>query len=150
MLLSAPRLDISLKKITGPSNLHTTYLSQYSRRCYSEKKISQPEVFFFEFTNCIYIFSKKKLYLEVCHFRSEVFFFLRIRSPRIPQQVGRVQIWRSCDFLKRNIQPRGIFMHYFFSKKACILKFVNSREKILPAGIFLFCCKYHRLEYRDK
>ena len=56
-----------------------------------EKK-SQPEVFFLEFTNCIYIPPPPKLYLEVCHIGSD--FFLRIPSPRIPQQlqVGRVQM----------------------------------------------------------
>ena len=42
----APRLDISLKKIPQPSNLHTTYLSRYPRRWYSRKNIFQPEVFF--------------------------------------------------------------------------------------------------------
>ena len=33
-----PRLDISLKKMPRPSNLHTTYLSRYSRPWYSPTK----------------------------------------------------------------------------------------------------------------
>ena len=45
------RLDISLKKLPRPSNLHTTYLSPYSMRWYSHKKYFPPEVFFFQFTN---------------------------------------------------------------------------------------------------
>ena len=44
------RRDISLKKIPRP-NLHTTYLSRYSMRWYSQTNIFQPEVFFFQFTN---------------------------------------------------------------------------------------------------
>ena len=44
------RLGISLKKIPRPSNLHTTYLSQYSMQWYWQKKKVQPEVFFFQFT----------------------------------------------------------------------------------------------------
>ena len=39
-----------------------------------KKNISQQEVFFFEFTYGSYIFSKKRLYLEVCHLRSENIF----------------------------------------------------------------------------
>ena len=50
------RLDISLKKLPRHSNLHTTYLSRYSMRWYSEKNISQPGVFFFP----IYKLLKKK------------------------------------------------------------------------------------------
>ena len=41
---NAPRLDISLKKITWPWNLHTTYLSRYCRRWCSPKNIFRPEV----------------------------------------------------------------------------------------------------------
>ena len=68
---------------------------------------------FFPKKPCIFKFvnSRKK------YFRLENFFW-RIPSPRVPRQVGRVQISRSCDFFKRDIQPRGIFMPlYFFPKK---------------------------------
>ena len=41
------RLDISLKKMPRPSNLHTNYLSWYSMRWYSQKNIFKTEVFFF-------------------------------------------------------------------------------------------------------
>ena len=47
----APRLDISLKKIPRPSNLHTTYLSRYSMRWYSQTKYFPNGSIFFEFTN---------------------------------------------------------------------------------------------------
>ena len=63
----------------------------------------------------------------MCHFRSENIFW-RTPSPTIPRQVGRVQISRSCDFFKRDIQPRGIFMTTFFPKKTCIYKFVNLKK----------------------
>ena len=40
-------------------------------------------------------------------------------------------------FLKRDIQPRGIFMPlYFFSKKPCIYKFVNSKKNTSDLKIF--------------
>ena len=58
-----------------------------------EKNSPNRKSFFLEFTNCIYIPPPPpKLYLEVCHIGSD--FFLRIPSPRIPQQlqVGRVQM----------------------------------------------------------
>ena len=45
------RLDISLKKLPRPSNLHTTYLSRYAMRWYSQKNIFQPEEFFFQLSN---------------------------------------------------------------------------------------------------
>ena len=35
---NAPRLDMSVKQISRPSNLHTTYLSPYSRRWYAQTK----------------------------------------------------------------------------------------------------------------
>ena len=76
------------------------------------------------------------MYLEVCHFRSEFFFFLRIPSPRIPRQVGRVQISRSCGFFKRDIQPGSIFMPLYFFKKPCIYKFVNSKKNTSGLKIF--------------
>ena len=47
----APRLDISLKKIPRPSNLHTAYLSWYSMQWYSPKKYFLTGSIFFEFTN---------------------------------------------------------------------------------------------------
>ena len=51
------------------------------------------------------------MYLEVCKFDKKILpvwiFFLRIPLHRIPRQVGRVQIWRSWYFFKRDIQPRG-------------------------------------------
>ena len=60
----------------------------------------------------MHFYLKKSLYFEVCKFEKKYFrfefLFLRIPSPRIPRQVGRVQIWRSWYFLKRDIQPRGI------------------------------------------
>ena len=94
---------------------------------FAKKKF--PTGIFFEFTNCSFIFVQNKLlYLEICHFRSENI-FLRIPSPRIPRQVGRVQISRSCDFFKRDIQPWGIFMTILSKKNPCIYKFVNSRQK---------------------
>ena len=78
------------------------------------------------------------------------YFFLRIPSPRIPRQVGRVQISRSCDFFKARYPAAGIFMTlslYFFPKKPCIYKFVNSEN---TCGWKIFFCEYHRLEYRDR
>ena len=72
-----PRGWISrFKKIPGPSHLHTTYLSQYSRRCYSKKYIFPNwKSFFSNLQTAFIFFSQKKLYLEVCHFRSENIFF---------------------------------------------------------------------------
>ena len=43
----APRLGISLKKIPRPSNLHTTYLSRYSMRWYSQTKYFPNRSIFF-------------------------------------------------------------------------------------------------------
>ena len=146
----APRLDISLKKIPGPSNFHATYLSQYSRRCYSTKKDFPIWSLFFRIYKLHLYFFLKKVVLRSLSLPVGIFFFLRIRSPRIPQQVGRVQIWRLCDFFKRNIQPRGIFMHLYFFQKSLYFEVCKFEKKILPAGIFCFFCKYHRLEYRDK
>ena len=83
--------------------------------------------FFLEFTNCIYIPPPPKAVFRSLSHRVGIF-FLRIPSPRIPQQlqVGRVQLWRSCDFLSE-ISSRGAFLCiYIFSKKSCILKFVIS------------------------
>ena len=95
----------------------------------------QPEVFFFEFTNSSYIYFFKTQYLEICHFRSENI-FLRIPSPRIPRQVRRVQISRSCDFFKRDIQPRGIFITLYFFRKTLYYKFVNSEKNTSGWKIF--------------
>ena len=73
------RLDISLKKLPRPSNLHTTYLSRYSMRWYSQKKYFPNGSIFFP----IYKLLKKKVYLEVCklknkYFRLENIFFANI------------------------------------------------------------------------
>ena len=55
----APRGWISrLKKIPRPWHLTLTYLSQYSRRWYSEKNIFQTQVFFLQ--TCKYRFFGKK------------------------------------------------------------------------------------------
>ena len=84
---------------------------------------------FFEFTNRSFIFFQNKLlYLEICHFRSENI-FLRIPSPRILRQVGRVQISRSCDFFKRDIQPWGIFMTLYFFQKTLYLQVCKFEKK---------------------
>ena len=63
--------------------------------------------------------------------------FLRIPSPRIPRQVGRVQISRLCDFLKARYPAAGHFYAFiFFSKKTCIYKFVNSTKNTSVWKIF--------------
>ena len=56
------------------------------------------------------------MYLEVSHFRSENI-FLRIPSSRIPRQVGRLQISRSCDFFKARYPPAGHFYAFIFVSK---------------------------------
>ena len=96
-----------------------------------QKNISRLEVFFSNLHSAVIFFSKKRLYLQVCHLRSE-FFWLRIPSPRIPRQVGRVQISRSCDFFKRYIQPRGIFMPLYVLQKTLYLQVCKFEKKILP------------------
>ena len=59
----APRLDISLKKILRPSHLHTTYLSRYSMRCYSQTKYFPNGSLFFLIYKLV-----NTPFLEVCKF----------------------------------------------------------------------------------
>ena len=96
------------------------------------------------------IFSNRKYFFRICKLQLYFFqkntyrssslpvgkYFLRIPSPRIPRQVGRVQISRSCDFLKRDILPRGIFMPLYFPQKTCIYKFVNLKKNTSGWKIF--------------
>ena len=137
----APRLDISLKKIPRPSNLHTTYLSRYSRRWYSQKKF-KPEVFFFEFTN----FYIHHFFLEVCklgkkYFRFE---FFCCEYHRIEYRDRYVV----CKFEGRGIflseissrVPTGsIFSNLQTSKKKVYLQVCKFEKKILPFGKYFDC-----------
>ena len=70
------RLDISLKKIPRPSNLHTIYLSRYSMRWFLPKKYFPNGSIFFP----IFKLLNKMVYLDVCklekkYFRLENIFF---------------------------------------------------------------------------
>ena len=109
-----PRGWISrLKKRPRPSNLHTTYLSRYSRRWCSQKKYFPNRKYFFR----IYKLRNTPFFLEDCklekkYFRLD-FFFLPIPLHRILRQVGRVQIWRSWYFFKRDTQPRSNRKYFF-------------------------------------
>ena len=71
------------------------------------------------------------MYLEVCHFRSENI-FLRIPSPRIPRQVGRVQISRSCDFFKARYPAAGHFYAFIYFPKNPVDPIYKFVKKILP------------------
>ena len=70
----------------------------------------------------LYFVSKRILYLQVCKFEKNTsdwkIFFLRIPSPRIPRQVGRVQMSRLCDLCKARYPAAGHFYAFiFFSPK---------------------------------
>ena len=95
---------------------------------FAKKIVSNRKYFFSNLQTAVIFFQKKHLYLEICHFQLENI-FLRIPSPRIPRQVGRVQISRSCDFFKRDIQPRGIFMPLYFFKKKLYLHVCKFEKK---------------------
>ena len=60
----APWLDISLKKIPRPSNLHTTYLSRYSMRWYLQIKYFPKGSIFFRVYNLV----NTPFFLEICKF----------------------------------------------------------------------------------
>ena len=96
---------------------------------------------FFSKKTCIYKFVNSKKNTS-----DWKIFFLRIPSPRIPRQVGRVQMSRLCDFCKARYPAAGHFYAFiFFSKKTCIYKFVNSRKKYFRLEFFFG--EYHRLEF---
>ena len=71
----APRLDVSLIKKYHDLQICTRPTCRsILGNGFRKKNIFQPEVFFFEFINSIYIFQKKELNLEVNHFRYDFFF----------------------------------------------------------------------------
>ena len=130
-----PRGWISrLKKIPRLWNLTLTYLSQYSTRWHSPTNIFQPEVFFSNLQTAV-IFFQKKTYMKLVTSGRKIFFW-RIPSPRIPRQVGRVLISRSCDFFKRDIQPRGIFMPLYFFQKNLYLQVCKFEKSTCGWKIF--------------
>ena len=74
---------------------------------------------------------------------------MRISSPRIPRQVGRVQISRSCDFFKARYPAPWHFYDFIFFPKTLYLQVCKFEKKILQVGKQFFS-EYHRLEYRDR
>ena len=94
----APRLDISLKKNTATLKFDLDLpVAEFQAMVFAKKYFRTGSIFFRIYNLQFFFFFLKPLYLEIGHFRPE-FFFLRIPSPRIPREVGRVQISRSCDF----------------------------------------------------
>ena len=111
----APRLDISLKKNTATLKFDLDLpVAEFQAMVFAKKYFRTGSIFFSNLQTAV-IFFQKKNYIYKFVTSGWKFFFLRIPSPRIPQQVGRVHISRSCVFFKRDIQPRGIFI--FFQKK---------------------------------
>ena len=124
---------MSLKKIPRPSNLQTTYLSHYSRRWYSQKNISKPEVCFFRIYKLLNIpqlpaYRPGVAYPDATNLRhvmcvtDEMFTALICYAYLVHQKTvflpNLLLLMCICVFL---------FIHIF--QKLCILKIENSREK---------------------
>ena len=88
----------------------------------------------------LYFFSKKPCIYKFVNSKKNTsdwkIFFLRIPSPRIPRQVGRVQMSRLCDFCKARYPAAGHFYAFIFFQKNLYLQVCKFEKKILPFGIF--------------
>ena len=126
----APRLDVSLiKKIPRPSNLRTTYMSQYSRWWFSQKKYFPTRSILFRIYKLHLYFSKKKSCIYKFITSGMNFFSANPIAKNTATGRSCANLKVGWFFCKRDIQPRDIFMHFnFVLKKTCIWKFVNSEK----------------------
>ena len=97
-----------LKNTTTFKFAHDLPVAVFYATVFAKKIFSNWKYFFLK----IYKLLKQMVYLEVSEFEKKYFrlenIFLRIPSPRMPRQVGRVHILTSWYFFKRDILPRGI------------------------------------------
>ena len=108
----APRLDISLKKILRPSNLHTTYLSRYSMRCYSQTKYFPNGSLFFQIYKLV-----NTPFLEVCKFEKIL------------------PVGTRLDISLKKI-PRPSNLHTTYLSRNCMRSY--SQKKYFPNGSIFF------------